>query len=275
MAPFSDPAATFILVVLALFCAATGLWVLKTKSLNAVVEVVLLVFSGLLGKSFNIRSNPRFAVWYAIWLCLIGFISMTYTNILQSIVVVPGVRNDGTTFEELIARNFTFLSEEVRWIREFTKHHDIVDDTDRRSLTYKSTTSILEQEKTLARLLSHISLGNFTWSLLEEKNACAMLLRDDAVSKLVLVGNLVGWDVVAGQEQFFNIPDWWDFDGVESGMLLAKSVDKLKQFGVFSYFFNLFGKILDKIRIPLTGAHPGKMYGGCQPKLNFRFPAFF
>ena len=74
------------------------------------VKALLLSFSGLIGKTLDVSGNSRFLAWHTAWLFLAGFISMTYTNILQSIVVVPDIRFNGPTWEEMIARNFTFES---------------------------------------------------------------------------------------------------------------------------------------------------------------------
>ena len=54
-----------------------------------------------------------------------------------------------------------------------------------------------------------------------------------------MVGEAFGWDVVAGQARFFNVPTWWSTQYVERASLLINSIDRLQQFGFVPYFLQL------------------------------------
>ena len=137
-APFSESAAAFILLSLSA-CAAISVLLLTAKSWD-VVTAVLIIVSGLLGKTVNLSGGSWLFLWfYTIWLFLVGFIAMTYTNILQSVVVVPGFRSNSLTFEEMVAGNFTFVSTEWMWMKNVAK---MVNATQRSPVLRNKTTSI-------------------------------------------------------------------------------------------------------------------------------------
>ena len=113
--PFSDHATVSTLLGLSAGAAITPTPV-KVKPWD-LGRSAFWTYSGLVGQSLNLRGNTRFLFWHTTWLILVGFLSMTYTNILQSVVVVPGIRTNGLTTEEMIARGCTSLVELLWWVR--------------------------------------------------------------------------------------------------------------------------------------------------------------
>ena len=91
LAPFSDPLAASILLGLSV-CTPAICMILNWKLSWELIEAILLAFSALLGKACGKSGNWKFLLYYEMWLLLTGFLSMAYTNILQSIVVVPAIR---------------------------------------------------------------------------------------------------------------------------------------------------------------------------------------
>ena len=105
-APFSDTVATTILLVI--WCGMKITLLLLKGKFWDLTESILLTFAGLIVKDLATKGNSRFLLCYTTWLFLVGFVSMTYTNILQSIVVVPGIIHSRPTFEDMVGRNFSF-----------------------------------------------------------------------------------------------------------------------------------------------------------------------
>ena len=117
--PFSEPAASLILLILAAVTAILLLALGARRWFWDLPETVLLAFSSLIVKTWNAKGNSKFLLLYTTWLFLVGFISMTYTNILQSVVVVPRIRYNGLTFEELVQSNYTFEPHDWLYIKDF------------------------------------------------------------------------------------------------------------------------------------------------------------
>ena len=97
LAPFSDPVAATPLL-LAFTVAATTLCVLQAVKPWVVCDSLLAVLAGLAGKCKSVWGNPRSLIFYSFWLLLACFISITYTNILQSFMVVVVVTMDPDPF---------------------------------------------------------------------------------------------------------------------------------------------------------------------------------
>ena len=115
MAPFSDLAGALLLLTLSALTTTMLLMALGARRCFwDTPETVLLVVSGLIGHSWSTNGNSRFLLFYICWLFLAGFISIMYTNILQSVVVVPGIRFNRLTFEEMVHRKYTFESLAVK-----------------------------------------------------------------------------------------------------------------------------------------------------------------
>ena len=245
MAPFSDLAGALLLLTLSALTTTMLLMALGARRCFwDTPETVLLVVSGLIGHSWSTNGNSRFLLFYICWLFLAGFISIMYTNILQSVVVVPGIRFNRLTFEEMVHRKYTFESLAVEPLKSYAKRLAIE--------SPKSTRmSVIEAEMLLAELVEE-RCEYF------DSNWIKIIQRYNEASKRAVIGSIIlkkkfevaaktfGWDVVVGQERFFNAPSWWYFQNMERGSLLANSIEKLKQLGFVTYFRRLWLEKMDE-----------------------------
>ena len=109
--------------------------------------------------------------------------------------------------------------------------------------------SILCKEKLLTDRLT-LDANTPTW-----KAYIANHMEDtrlaDVVSKGLqelckLASSIHGRDAVLGKEFFFSFPTWWAFDEIERGLLLAHSVERMKQVGLISHFDKLYKILFQK-----------------------------
>ena len=241
---FNDPLAALILL-----CLISGtifmLFMMHGKSVADPCLIVLSTLSGLIGKAVVPPSrNSTSLVYYAGWLMLTGFISMTYTNVLQSIVVVPAIRYNGLTFEEMIDRNFAFHSVDLQFIT------DLAHDPDTFTLEGKQG-SVLFKEKLLRDRLvgeggqNNITVSNNVYSWREfmeqysEASRVTRVVDEDQVAEYHIISEEFGFDVIVGKDKFFNLPLLWSFEFVERGSLLIASFKRVQQTGSVSYFLHL------------------------------------
>ena len=184
---------------------------------------------------WSTSGNRRFLFYYALWLLLTGFISMTYTNILQSTVVVPRIHQNGLTFEEMAEKNFSFWTPSGSSLTSAPNRH--LDFSDKHQMT------ILYKEKLIIERLDgkniHDSYNSFM-QYLSESNRVAALLNRQVREPTLLAAALLGFDAVVGQEKFFNFPSWWSFRQVERASLLAKTLKQSQSFGLVTYFEKLY-----------------------------------
>ena len=83
-------------------------FLLKIKRDWDVPNVTLAVLSAFVNQSNGIASSIIESRCKVTWLLLIGVISITYSNIPQSIVVVPSVYHTYIQVEDMFRENFTF-----------------------------------------------------------------------------------------------------------------------------------------------------------------------
>ena len=153
-------------------------------------------------------------------------------NILQSYVVVPGVRYSGLSFENMTERNYTFESTLWDWMRNI--------------MNYNAATLISRREKVLAERVSergkHLTFGLPAGEFIKyysEAAKRALVQPHDETQRFASFSKVTDWDVVIGKEEFFNFPLWWNFVRVERASLLAASVESLKEAGILHYFLQL------------------------------------
>ena len=97
-----------------------------------IVKIALSVLSGLVGQSFNASRGIQYELCYSLWLLSVGFLSMGYTNVLQSILVVPRIQHTSLTFtfQAMLLENFTFEAEEFTYLKtaaiQITKEEKIL-----------------------------------------------------------------------------------------------------------------------------------------------------
>ena len=232
-APFSDPVVT-CLTLGASFSMALIFTFMQTKSRGA-SETLLLAFYRFIAKSVSTIRNPRALLWYTAWLVLTSFIAMTYTNVLRSVRVVPGVRHDGLTFEDMADKHFTFESRDWKWMKG-----SAVNVKNERNIAWVKKDQLMTERTTE---------GGKGWTYwhdwyrfieyYSETEKRALVEPETVIDAYKLTTKTIVWDSIVGTEHFFNGPVWWSFRFVERGSLLAKSVDRFKEMGLISYFLRL------------------------------------
>ena len=138
-------------------CIGIALTLMKMTEQWNLVEALLAVISGLVGKSQRRSGNARHLLLYAIWLLVIGFISMSYTNVLQSIVIVPTMQHIERNFEDMIRQNYTFATNEYALIKSRSL---IMASRYRRGSGAGKKFKMLEMQQELAE---RITERNLTW----------------------------------------------------------------------------------------------------------------
>ena len=103
--------------------------------------------------------------------------------------------------------------------------------------------SILCKEKLLTdRMIPPKAMSSWTEYIgnhSEDRRLAAVVSHgDEELCKLT--SSMLGRDAVVGKESFFNVPTWWAFDDIERGLLLAHSVERLRQAGLVNYFTKLY-----------------------------------
>ena len=234
-APFSDAIVEAILLGTSI-CMIIVLLALKSKS-SDVISTCLSVLSGLIGTSLVIRGDAKSAYFYSLWLLVGGVISVMYTSILQSYVVVPGVLYNGLSFDEMTKKNYTFEAEQWKWLKGTATVS-----------SYKASSPMRAREK---RLSERVSERGMPLPAAGSKNLSefvdyyskaakrALVVTGEETKLYTFISKLIRRDDVVGKEKFFRVPLWWNFMYVERASLLASSVEILKEAGLLQYFLQL------------------------------------
>ena len=237
--PFgNDPVST--LMLLASTICITLIFIMRARNWN-VVEALLSVFSGLVGKSLRLSGNPQYQLWYTSWLFLIGFFLMSYTNILQSIVTVPRTHVSDRDFEDLIRQNYAIASPYSQWIKLQSPGEPFFEVARGNFINRKSKT--VDMEKRMAERIVDLTVWPNLHSYMKsfsDGQGRVTVVSDADIKEYGKVPQLTGWNLLVGKERFFNIPFWWDFGRVERGSLLAVSLERLKEAGLIPYFVDLY-----------------------------------
>ena len=199
------------------FFLLTGKWNL--------VETSLAALAGLIGKSWDGMKEFRAELYYSFWLLMVGFVSMGYTNVLESILVVPSVQRSGRTFEDMLQANFSFETTHFSYIKS-------------------QKIQITKEEKHLVKLVVEsqqpypFSWRNFIERFGEGKGN-VLVADSNNVKNLGWIPTVLKVDLVVGKERFFNFPSWWGLSYVERASLIAESIEISKEVGILSYFLQL------------------------------------
>ena len=229
--PFSELLAVLMLLGTSLCVAMVILTSARSLDISA---VTLSIFSGLLGKSLDISGNRKSAHFYSFWLLIAGIVSVTYTNILQSYVVVPGVRSNDHSFEKRVQRNYSFESMDWELLTNIPKHS-----------AYETATPMSSKEKILAVRVSerakYLKPGsvNAFINYYSETTKTALVESSHKVDLYASVTTATDRNAIVGKEQFFHVPFWWNFAHVERASLLVRTVENLKGAGILDYFLHL------------------------------------
>ena len=247
------------ILLLAVSCCMSLIF-MKMRHKRKPSRTVLTVISGVAGDFVSPSRNSWRFLLYVTWQFLLGFVSIGYTNVLQSILVVPSVSSSELKFEEMIRENFTFESV----YSEFIKSRSLLMAFSylSRSVEGERKFKIIEMEEQLAervaqrRELNHSDVSSAMNEFSRDSKKALVVLK----SEVERYGPLLlhsGWSVVVGKEAFFNSPRWWGFESVESGSLLADSLETLRLTGLLSYFLRLrdskLGLIIAEVSDPRGG----------------------
>ena len=174
-------------------------------------------------------------LFYSFWLLVTAFISMAYTNILQSHVVVPGIRYGDMSFEDMVEKDYVFESVQWQWMESVTMWG-----------RHEAQTAMGIRERELSHrvsgrrkfLMLDSELGEFV-NYYSETRKTALVDTSGEKDLYKLISKVTGQDVVVGKDSFFNVPLWWAFSHVERAPLWAKSVETLMEAGLTAYFVEL------------------------------------
>ena len=232
-APFADSAVAITLFG-TLLCMTFVLPAVMKKPRD-IISTSLSIFSGLIGKYLVVNRNPKNLLLYSFWLLLAGVISVTYTNILQSHVVVPGVCENDLSFEEMTRQNYSFESVSWKWMKYAANDS-----------SYEASSYMAARERKLSEKVSQIGkylrIGSDLNEFVQYYSGTTKRVQvnpSDDIESFKLIPLITEWDLVVGEEKFFNVPLWWEFTYVERASLLARSVELLKEAGLAQYFVQL------------------------------------
>ena len=160
---------------------------------------------------------------------------MTYTNILQSYVVVPQVRLSGISFEDMIKQGYAFQSNDWTWIKAISADAGFEGMESTRTREKLLSERVSKREKHLEFVLH---LNEFV-SFYSETAKRVMVETRGETGVHKLASKAIGWDMIVGTEQLFTVPLWWVFQPVERASLLVNSLETLKETGFMGYFLQL------------------------------------
>lgn len=199
----------------------------------------LVVASGFWAQVPQERMSQKLLAWYTAWLLLATFISTNYTNILQSLVVVPELHYDDLSFDDMINQSYTFFSVDSQSLKQTT--------TDILELGVCNGTQkcakIIQKEMVLVKHLQffdEFTAGGGYTSLFSRRGKRVLLLVDAEARNYQRVAKNMNKQMMVGKEDFYNLPRWWSLLNVEKGGLLLETVERLREGGISDYFLNLF-----------------------------------
>ena len=115
-------AGAFVMACSALL--AVGIFSASTTAARDKFGASVLVISATVNQASVVHINSKQARIYALWILSIGFMSGFYTNLLQSAVVAPSLRQLGMSFDEMVDRKFKFVASSTvfGYIRAMGEH---------------------------------------------------------------------------------------------------------------------------------------------------------
>ena len=207
------------------------------------------MYAALLGKNVDSKGNSRQLFVYTVWLFAVGFVSTTYTNLLQISVITANVRHTERAFEEMLAENFIFQVLDPEWIKS---RNQVDTSLLLNGLEVEGKTEMVHWHKQLAqRVVKYHVPPLFSWQSyfeeFSEGKRKALVLPQGTLEFYKWIPKIMGVDLVMGKELFFRTPFWWSFEHVERGSILQQSVDVFEQAGLISYFLRLHDSKLQKM----------------------------
>ena len=165
-------------------------------------------------------------------------ISAHYTNLLQSIVIVPGSQVAGLSLDEMTHQNFTFVAFSA-WLLMLKKDSQEQELRSWSNIETNKNWEFLRKEKLIGdrvqRWCSHED--RFAFCLKEISRDTKKVLIADQDSRLIFekITLELGRNVIVGEERFFDYPYFWTFQAEKSHMLI-ESMDRIKSTGLMYHF---------------------------------------
>ena len=204
---------------------------------RCVADSLLVLLSATLNQSLSSFLVQKLRWWYSFWLFLTVFITISYTNVLQSIVVVPGVYQSYLTFSDMVRLNYTFRTYDTEWLRAInsvTKEY-IENNENGRSKTALQSKHLMEKwivehgEDFQILPMSPEAAEYFT------RDKQALLYGLDVLSWLRGYMKATGLQFYEGTEQIFDIPLYWSFGDLYAANFVAETLERVKNAGFYSY----------------------------------------
>ena len=222
-------------------CIRMTLLLLKARGDLHITEVMLSVFSGLIGQGNNGSTKTALERGCkVVWLLLVCLISICYTNILQSIVVVPSVQQRHLNIWDMMRDNFTFASSRdlLVWLRDTKNWRS-------HALSLTGNSSSAEKLEMMSLRMVEFQIPTFrSWydfvQHFSEGLKNVLVVNKPSIAAWKSMPSQVGRNLLLGKEQLFSYPFWWSFVRVERGCLLARSLIIFRQAGFVQYFLKLY-----------------------------------
>ena len=226
--------------LLAVTLAVTIVFMSGRKSRAVSSNLLLVSAAFFLQVAIPGRLSRKMLAWYACWLLLAWHLSSLYTTVLQSSSIVPGLRDNRMTLEEMLEQNFSFVTLpsnlaliKRRYSSDRVKEYHVM--------------GLIEKERMLADRVCPIFFeklsgyaGTSPLSVLNIEKKKVMLTRNLPMQLFVEIARTEKKNLVFGVEKLFHAPAWWNFDSVEKGELLRGTVERVKASGLEEYFLNLY-----------------------------------
>ena len=181
------------------------------------------------------------------WMIIVSILSTCYTNMLQSIVIVPGTQVVGLSLDEMVYQNFTFLafSAWLLMLKEYTQKEELTSSSNRKGEKW----DFLRKEKIIGERVQRwrYQEDRFALYLTEINQDTKRVLIADQDSRLIFerITLELGRNVILGEERFFENPYLWTFYAEKSHMLL-ESMERMKSTGLVHHFLvRSIDKIVD------------------------------
>ena len=178
-------------------------------------------------------------------------ISIAYSNVLQSIIVVPEVREVELSFDDMVDQGFQFLSTRAPQIRSLAHRlYDVdpasilVNSTDRKAGKW----DFARQERLLGQMVVTLDTVNASLLLTLTQANRKVLIEGDFIADAYasLIQSYLGRNAAKGGGRFFHFLSFWVFAANKSYML-TKAFEWMNSAGLVSYFMEDAVKVRSKM----------------------------
>ena len=204
---------------------------------RCVADGLLILFSATINQSLSSFLVQKLKWWYSLWLLLTIFATISYTNVLQSIVVVPGIYQSHLTFSDMIRLNYTFRTYNTEWLRvinSITKKYIESNDGGRNRTALKSKRLMENWIVEHGEYFQIIPMSTEAAEYLTQ-NKQALLYGTNVLHYVQGYMKGTGLQFYEGSEEIFDIPLWWSFDSLYAANFVAETLERVKNAGFYSY----------------------------------------